>query len=41
MVASDGKLGLLHGLWGWNEINTQWTSKPFVGMIVLCHFFVL
>jgi hypothetical protein len=22
-------------------LNARWTSKPFVGMITLCHFFVL
>jgi hypothetical protein len=41
MVACDGKLDLLHGLWGWSELNTRWILEPFVGMIALCHFFVL
>jgi hypothetical protein len=40
MVVGDGKLDLLHGLWGWNELHAQWTLEPFVGMIILCHFFV-
>jgi hypothetical protein len=41
MVVGNGKLGLLHGFLGWNELYTQWISKSFVGMIVLCHLFVL